>query len=158
MLPQSPTPEQTAPPRPSTSQGPHSNSRVGREPDPTVRTRKAAVEDTLAEVVLLMPVVQPGVAASVNFASLSVAKLLTLIQAAERPGGKEELRNALAAAFGSPSLLNASFCFPGLRPRVVMKEHERKPNWSACTSCGSEANHETPSEKRDIRPSSCENA
>ena len=119
MLPQSPAPsEQTAPPRPSTSQGP-SLSRVGREPHATgVRTRKTVPleETSVAEVVLLQPVVQPGVAASVGFASLSVAKLLSMIQAAERPGGKEELRNALAAAFGSPSLLNASFCFPGLCP------------------------------------------
>ncbi|CAE8624063.1 unnamed protein product [Polarella glacialis] len=71
------------------------------------------------EVVLLQPVVQPGVAGSVGFASLSVGKLHSLIQAAQSGSGVEDLRNALAAAFATPSLLNASFCFPGLyRPRL----------------------------------------
>lgn len=75
------------------------------------------------EVVLLQPVVQAGVAGSVGFAGLSVAKLASILQAATPPEGcsdaAEELQNALGAALATPSLLNASFCFPGLyRPRL----------------------------------------
>jgi len=73
------------------------------------------------EVVLLQPVVQPGVAASVGFDSLSVPKLSALIQAAQAsyPAAMEDLRSSLSAAFATPSLLNASFCFPGLyKPRL----------------------------------------
>lgn len=78
------------------------------------------------EVVLLQPVVQPGVASSVGFAGLSVGKLLELIRHARQgaPGSKtvsraadkaaDDLRTSLAATFATPSLLNASFCFPGL--------------------------------------------
>lgn len=75
------------------------------------------------EVVLLQPVIQPGVVSSVGFAGLSVAKLSALVQAAlsEKDSSKSarELTSALSAAFMTPSLLNASFCFPGLyRPHL----------------------------------------
>eukprot|EP00931_Biecheleriopsis_adriatica_P005920 TRINITY_DN107399_c0_g1_i1.p1 TRINITY_DN107399_c0_g1~~TRINITY_DN107399_c0_g1_i1.p1 ORF type:complete len:1319 (-),score=266.73 TRINITY_DN107399_c0_g1_i1:64-4020(-) len=111
-------------------------SRVGRSPRAAVvalpakpirkgsgHSSNADEEGTPAEeVVLLQPVVQPGVAASVGFASLSVAKLLSLIQAAQPlspSSAVEDLRSSVATAFATPSLLNASFCFPGLyRPRL----------------------------------------
>eukprot|EP00913_Durusdinium_trenchii_P000327 g299.t1 len=106
------------PPRPSTGQR-HSEvltsgctSRVGRSPRGRIsvalpRLRRTGAsggdEGLLEEVVLLQPVVQPGVAASVGFASLSVAKLLDLIQAAQGgPGAMEDLRSSLSAAFSSP--------------------------------------------------------
>jgi len=61
--------------------------------------------------------VQPGVAGSVGFAGLSVARLGDLVQAAAASVGEpgapavEELRR--------PALLNACFCFPGLyQPRL----------------------------------------
>ncbi|CAK9009434.1 Ubiquitin-protein ligase E3A (E6AP ubiquitin-protein ligase) (HECT-type ubiquitin transferase E3A) (Human papillomavirus E6-associated protein) (Oncogenic protein-associated protein E6-AP) (Renal carcinoma antigen NY-REN-54) [Durusdinium trenchii] len=129
------SPDLSMPPRPSTGQR-HSEvltsgctSRVGRSPRGRIsvalpRLRRTGAsggdEGLLEEVVLLQPVVQPGVAASVGFASLSVAKLLDLIQAAQGgPGAMEDLRSSLSAAFSSPSLLNASFCFPGLyKPRL----------------------------------------
>lgn len=121
-------------PRPSTGQaGGRSSeslssgctSRVGRSPrglSVVSKSKKTGDEGMLAEeVVLLQPVVQPGVAASVGFASLSVAKLLSLIQSAQSssPAAIDDLRSSLSAAFASPSLLNASFCFPGLyKPRL----------------------------------------
>eukprot|EP00439_Symbiodinium_sp_Y106_P003342 s4823_g1.t1 len=109
---------QDMPARPSTGQGDrHSTvaealssgctSRVGRSPrgvalvslqakPPRKGSGGAEDEGTPAEeVVLLQPVVQPGVAASVGFASLSVAKLAALIQAAQvsRPAATEDLRS-----------------------------------------------------------------
>eukprot|EP00929_Paragymnodinium_shiwhaense_P090975 TRINITY_DN51036_c0_g1_i1.p1 TRINITY_DN51036_c0_g1~~TRINITY_DN51036_c0_g1_i1.p1 ORF type:complete len:1380 (-),score=249.71 TRINITY_DN51036_c0_g1_i1:80-4219(-) len=92
-------------------------------------------EGTAAEdVVLLQPVVQPGLAGSVGFAAFSVPKLSDLVSAAVAASSTsgamdsalhkssealQELQQALAAALATPSLLNASFCFPGLyRPRL----------------------------------------
>lgn len=110
-------------------------SRVGRSPRgvmlsvPAKPLRKGSgtsshgdEEGTPAEeVILLQPVVQPGVAGSVGFSSLTVAKLVSLMKAAELDGqtGVEELKSALTTTFSTPSLLNACFCFPGLyRPRL----------------------------------------
>ena len=37
----------------------------------------------------------------------------------QSPAAIDDLRSSLSAAFASPSLLNASFCFPGLyKPRL----------------------------------------
>eukprot|EP00435_Cladocopium_sp_Y103_P004624 s2474_g1.t1 len=122
-------------PRPSTGQAGRSSeslssgctSRVGRSPrglSVVSKSKKTGTDEGMLaeEVVLLQPVVQPGVAASVGFASLSVAKLLSLIQSAQSsqsPAAIDDLRSSLSAAFASPSLLNASFCFPGLyKPRL----------------------------------------
>lgn len=105
-------------------------SRVGKGAKNLVVTLTASgprePHDTPAEeVVLLQPVVQPGVASSVGFAGLSVSKLLELIKRAQQGAADDlrpriadkaadDLRTSLAATFATPSLLNASFCFPGL--------------------------------------------
>lgn len=90
------------------------------------------------EFVLLQPVVQPGVLSTVGFASLSVGKLSALVQRAATSTASNdasaisngtkganmtaevaELLAAVSAALAIPSLLNASFIFPGLyRPRL----------------------------------------
>ncbi|CAJ1338033.1 unnamed protein product [Effrenium voratum] len=98
---------------------PSTTSALAREVGDASLAKGVGSAGNLAEVVLLQPVVQPGVAASVGFASLSVAKLTLLIQAATSPAALEDLKSSLATAFAAPSLLNASFCFPGLyKPRL----------------------------------------
>merc|ERR1719191_1520911 len=64
-------------------------------------------------MVLLRPIAQPGTAPR-TFTALSVAKLAQLV--AEAPSGEVNgpLQQALAATLSSPSVLNASFCYPGL--------------------------------------------
>ncbi|CAE8633475.1 unnamed protein product, partial [Polarella glacialis] len=70
------------------------------------------------EVVLLKPLVHPGVA-SKAFASLSAGDLLEQVRAARRSGEWRAASCTLCAVLRSPVLLNASFHFPGLRePRV----------------------------------------
>ncbi len=40
-------------------------------------------------------------------------------EGSQSPAAIDDLRSSLSAAFASPSLLNASFCFPGLyKPRL----------------------------------------
>jgi len=72
----------------------------------------------------LRPMAWPGVCLSARFAGLDVPMLLGLIEGLRlgpeaAAKGRAELRRALGTVLASPSLLNASFCFPGLRrPRV----------------------------------------
>jgi len=69
------------------------------------------------QLVMLRPITQPGVAPRA-FTALSVPWLASLL--AETAGhapkaGTGELRQMLVAVLARPSVLNASFCYPGLR-------------------------------------------
>lgn len=65
--------------------------------------------------VVLRPMVQPGFAPRA-FLSLSVAQVSALLHdAASSSSVQNELRRALTAAFARPSVLNSSFCYPGMR-------------------------------------------
>jgi len=63
--------------------------------------------------ILLRPVAQPG-AAPRSFTVLSVAQLAASLTNTTTCA-QNEVRRALAAVLARPSVLNASFCYPGLR-------------------------------------------
>jgi len=68
--------------------------------------------------VFFRPVVQPG-ATTRGFTTLSIAQMQSLLaEAISGPSqtvAKAELRSALTTVLSRPSILNASFCYPGLR-------------------------------------------
>jgi hypothetical protein len=65
--------------------------------------------------VLFRPIVQAGTTSCV-FTTLTVSRLMALYLAATgSESGLDELKHSLAFVLARPTILNASFCFPGLR-------------------------------------------
>lgn len=80
---------------------------------------KDADDGDAQEVVLLKRLVQPGVASKRAFTSLSTADLLSMARTASETNEWRELGRLLEEVLRCPSVLNASFHFPGLRrPRL----------------------------------------